>query len=87
MENQQSPPTPHITRSGELNPGGAEYDEVRPHVPAGTDSAVGPASAESANPGNGARRIDAAEEMAHHPELDRPDGPRQAKGRQNQQDR
>ncbi len=87
MENQQTPAEPHVTRSGELNPGGPEYDEVRPHATAGTDTAIGPPSAASRNPGNSARQIDALDEIAHHPELDRAGGPRQAKGRQNQQDR
>jgi len=87
MPNKQSPREPHVTRSGELNPGGAEYDEVRPHVPAGTDIAIGPPSATSANPGNGARQIDARESIAHHPELDRPGGPRQTKSEPTQQGR
>jgi hypothetical protein len=87
MKNKQSPPDPHITRSGELNPGGAEYDEVRPHVPAGTDTAVGPPSAESPNPGNSARQLDAREAIAHHPELDRPGGPRQAQGKRSRRAR
>ena len=87
MVNERRQREPHITRSGELNPGGPEYDEVRPHEPAGTDVAVGPPSATSAAPGNGARQADAHDAMAHHPELDRPGGPRQAKSALNQPDR
>jgi hypothetical protein len=87
MSNTQSPREPHVTRSGELNPGGTEYDEVRPHVPAGTDIAIGPPSETSSNPGNGSRQMDARESIEHHPELERPGGPRQAKTGLTQRDR
>lgn len=65
------------TSSGELNPGGHEYEQVAPEGSGGTDSAVGDASKSGSPSSSGAARLDAGDDVQHHPVLEREGGPKQ----------